>query len=447
MLHLTHRNNSRRKLLVAIAFALVPAVCVPVSAAFSQDIFINKDTTINNTWKIPEGAIMKFGSGGHISGKGTIRGGIIDASLHQWIFDTSLTIQPEGTYGKDFSAKWFGAGRMKDNAAALQKGINTVMANGSLRHFFIPKGIYNYSKPLTIANIYKGQYIGANIHIYGESSFWDGGSGTLLRYTSTEGFGLGLQLNKGTEINNLAIEGQFKSPTGNDADYYNIPFEQYKDANGKCGEGYAGIVIDYDGSKNTGGSTGVKIHDVSVGNFTINYSVSPNGKTFNADILVFENIRCGDAKVGFASGQAQEKGNVIRGIYSWGRIHTLVSIGRYGKAQAGNYLIDGGNIAGGCIRLFDISQSGWYASSVNNIFAESLATIGSITSQIPISISNSTFHFLFPSVVGKQTLFYSNTNKTKFSNCIFRYYGSKETMKFAGSAQYENCVFSGERIN
>jgi hypothetical protein len=44
-----------------------------------------------------------------------------------------------------------------------------------------------------------------------------------------------------------------------------------------------------------------------VGNFTIDYLVSPNGKTFNADILVFENIRCGDARVGFASGQARRK--------------------------------------------------------------------------------------------------------------------------------------------
>ena len=71
---------------------------------FSQDIFINKDTTINNTWNIPPGAILKFGSKGHIGGKGTIRGGIIDAALGQWIFDSTLTLNPEGTYGTAFSA-------------------------------------------------------------------------------------------------------------------------------------------------------------------------------------------------------------------------------------------------------------------------------------------------------------------------------------------------------
>ncbi|MEP7108150.1 MAG: hypothetical protein ABI760_09205 [Ferruginibacter sp.] len=422
-------------------------ILFPDRKAFSQDLFIGKDTTINSDWNIPSGTILKFGSRGHISGKGTIRGGIIDASLGQWIFDTTLTIVPEGTYGREFSAKWFGAGRVKDNSTALQKGINTVLANSeTLRDFFIPKGIYNFSKSLTIATIYKGQYTGSTIHIYGETSFWDCCNGTLLKYTSTDGFAVGLQLNKGTEINNLAITGEFKAPAGADSGYYNTAFEKFKDANGKCGEMYAGIVIDYDGTKNQGGSTGVKIHDISVGNFSIDYLVSPNGKTFNADILLFENIKCGDAKVGFASGQAQEKGNVIRGIYSWGSVHTLISIGRFGKGQAGNYMIDGGNVAGRCIRLFDINQSGWYSTSITNIYSESLGTIGNISSKIPAAISNCTFHFVFPAVIGKQTLFYSNTDKTRFTNCIFRYYGSTEPMKFAGAALYENCFFSGAQV-
>ncbi|MEO5890160.1 MAG: hypothetical protein ABIQ31_07905 [Ferruginibacter sp.] len=419
----------------------------PVGKSFSQDIFISKDTTINTTWNIPAGTILKFGSKGHISGKGTIKGGIIDASMAQWIFDTTLTISPEGTYGKDFSAKWFGAGRVKDNSSALQKGINTVLANNeTLKDFFIPKGVYNFSRSLTVANIYKGQYTGSTIHIYGESSFWDCCSGTTLKYTSTDGFALGLQVNKGTEINNLAITGQFKSPGGPDSVYYNIPFDKFKDANGKCGDMYAGIVIDYDGTKNASGSTGVKIHDMFVSNFSIDYLVSPNGKTFNADILLFENIRCGDSKVGFASGQAQEKGNVIRGIYCWGSTHTLISIGKYGKSQAGNYLIDGGNIAGKCIRLFDIAQTGWFSTTIANLFSESIATVGSITTQIPVSISNCTFHFVFPEVIGRQTLFYTNNEKTKFSSCIFRYYGSRQAMKFLGQATYDNCLFSGPLV-
>lgn len=426
-----------------ILLFLVPGLC-PIKA---QDVFINKDTTVDGVWNLPKGSLLRFGSKGFIRGTGTIKGGIIDAATTQWIFDSTLSVQPEGTYSTFFSARWFGAGYVKDNAGVLQKGIQTVLDNyGKLKKLFIPAGHYQFSRPLQVYRIYKDNYTACTIHLYGESSFWDSGSGTTLEYTGTSGYALGLQLNKGTEINNLTLKGQFKAPGGNDSAYFNIPFHQFKDANGKCDELYAGIVVDYDGSKNTGGSTGLKLHDLNVGNFSINYLVSPNGKTFNADILLFENIRCGDAKVGFATGQAQEKGNVIRGIYSWGSIHTLFSSGRYGKKQAGNYTIDGGNIAGRCIRLFDLSQAGWYNTNISNIYAESIASIGHVNSQIPVSISNSTFHFVYSSVIGRQTLFSCNQEKVVFTNCIFRYYGRKDPMLFKGPCNFINCHFSGPRV-
>ena len=207
--------------------ALFVLFCFVLSATTNaQDIFLNKDTTINNTWTIPKGSILKFGSKGKISGTGTIKGGIIDAALTQWIFDTTLTVSPEGTYTNVFSARWFGAGSVKDNAGVLQKGINTVLANsGTLRKFFIPRGVYPFSKSLTVASLYKGNYGGCTIHIYGESSFWDSGTGTTLQYTATDGFAIGLQLNKGSEINNLTILGQFKAPAAVDSVYYNIPWD------------------------------------------------------------------------------------------------------------------------------------------------------------------------------------------------------------------------------
>jgi hypothetical protein len=62
--------------------------------------------------------------------------------------------------------------RAKDNSSALQKGINTVLSNQeTLRNFFIPKGVYEFSRSLTISSVYKGQYVGTTIHIYGETSF------------------------------------------------------------------------------------------------------------------------------------------------------------------------------------------------------------------------------------------------------------------------------------
>ncbi len=427
----------------SLFFTLI--VLFVINRVNAQDIYINKDTSIDKTWNLPKGAILHFGSKGRITGKGTINGGIIDAALTQWIFDTTLTVNPEATFGKCFSARWYGAGMFKDNYVPLQKSINLVLQNSlKIRDLFIPMGEYAYSKPLIIQAKYKGRYSGATIHLYGESNFFDCCTGTTLVYKGYDQFALGLQLNKGTEINNLNIVGQFKAPENIDSNYYQMPMDKFTDVNGKCSFMYSGLVIDYDGSNAPGGSTGVKVHDMNVSNFSIDYLISPNGVTFNADILIFENIRCGNARVGFANGQAQEKGNVIRGIYSWGNIHTLYSSGRYGKSQAGSYTIDGGNIAGGCIRLFDISQAGWYSTNISNIFAESLGTIGNISTQIPLSISNCTFHFAPPLLTRKVPLLIVNSNKVAFNNCIFRYYGYKDPMRLVGDAVYNNCFFSGQ---
>jgi len=264
-----------------------------------------------------------------------------------------------------------------------------------------------------------------------------------LNYTGTTGFALGIQYGKGSEIDHLKILGKFISPQNTGIDYYNIPMEEYG-----INTGTSGLVIDYDGSLNTGGSTGLSIHDMWITGFEILYSISPNAVTYNADILIFENIRCGNGRVGFQTGQAQEKGNMIRGIYSWDNIHTLIRIGQAGKAQAGNYTIDGGNIAGGCIRLFDIRESGWFASSISNIFSESIGSIGSITAgssqnELPTAIKSCIFDFAYKSQAGTQRLLYCNSYYIKFQDCIFRYYGEKDELNMHGWGTFENCWFSG----
>jgi hypothetical protein len=404
---------------------------------YSQDIVIKKDTTVNNVWDL-SGRNIRFESGGKISGKGTLRNGFIDARLSQQIFDSSIVLTNMDVYGYRFSCAWYGAKPSNaDNWWNIQKTINTCITYG-IRECFLPKGVYSISKSLTIKNIYKEQYVGVPLHFFGESSMWYDGS--VINYTASTGFALGIQVGKGAEINNLTLRGKFRAPTTTGVEYYTTPFEKFGP------EGLFGLIIDYDNSKNQGGSTAIKVHDMIVSGFTVLYSVSPNGYTYNADILSFENIQCGEGRVGFSTGQAQEKGNTVRNITSWGKIHTLISIGRAGKAQAGNYTFDGGNIAGGCIRLFDINQQGWYTSSISNFFAESLWSIGNLNTGDsknlpPLPIRNSTFHF---AILGQdRNLLTSNSTAVKFDDCIFRYYGSQEVMSFNGVAMYSECFFSG----
>lgn len=410
----------------------------------TSDVVIRKDTIVNNLWVIPPTTILRFESGGHISGKGTIRGGVIQAALTQNIFDTTINLEESSLYGKDFSIMWFGANPTNvDNFNNLQKSLNTCIENNF--QCFVPKGDYKYSKSLKIQKTYKGQYIGVAVRLYGEGQYWDEKS--ILTYQGLTGFALGIQVGKGSEIDHLKVVGRFIPPNTSGTVYYNTSLGNFG-----TNRGNSGIVIDYDGTKGASGSTGIKIHDMWVTNFEILYSVSPNGVTANADILLFENIRCGEGGIGFQSGQAQEKGNIIRGIYSWDRLHTLISIGQSGKYQAGNYTIDGGNIAGACIRLFDIRQSGWYPSSISNLYSESIGTVGSIQAgdsqnTLPTDISKCVFHFQYISVAGVQTLLDANNPSIKFSSCLFRYYGSKEPMKMLGWATFENCSFSGPIVN
>jgi hypothetical protein len=398
---------------------------------------VNKDTTISGTWDL-HGKILNISA--KISGTCTIKNALIEANPFIQIFDTTVTLS--GCRAREFSAMWYGAAsNNKDNSAALQKSINTCINSMPL---YIPRGVYNYSKSLKIYVLDHNRYIGASIHIYGEGGIWN--EGTVLHYTGNE-FALGGQYLKGTEIDHLTLKGNFHSPAVNGPAYYSIPFSAYNDP--KVGQNLAGIIIDYDGSKNTGGSTAVQLHDLSVGNFAIDYEISPNGHTFNADIILMENITCGEARLGISSGQAQEKGNVIRGLYSWGRIHTVFATNLYGKNQAGNYTIDGGNIAGMPIRLFYNPESGWFPTHIANLFCESLGTIGTITAgdsknNMPTSISNCVFDFAYISEAGVQTLFTSNSPFIKFNNCSFRYYGAyNDTLHFAGIATFDNCSFSG----
>lgn len=398
---------------------------------------VTKDTTISGTWDL-HGKVLNISA--KISGKGIIRNALIEANPFIQIFDPTITLS--GCRTREFSAMWYGASpKNPDNSIALQQSINMCINSMPL---FIPAGVYKYSKSLKIFVLENNQYVGAAIHIYGEGGFWK--DGTVLRYTGNE-FAMGGQYLKGTEIDHLTLVGNFHSPTLNGPAYYAIPFEEYYDP--KVSKTLAGIVIDYDGSKNKGGSTGVQLHDLNVGYFAIDYLISPNGQTFNADIIIMENIRCGDARLGISAGQAQEKGNVIRGLYSWGRIHTIFATNIYGKHQAGNYTIDGGNIAGLPIRLIYNTESGWFPTHISNLYTESLGTIGTITAgdsknNLPTSIDNCVFDFALISQAGTQKLLNSNSTFIKFNNCLFRYYGNySDTLHFNGPATYENCDFSG----
>lgn len=407
------------------------------------DIVISTDTTISGTWVIPSSTVLRFTTGGHIHGTAIINGGIIDAAYTQWIFDSSITVNPSGLYNRNFSAMWYGAMPSKDdNWYQIQTAITACINRWPL---YIPTGNYNIKSPLYVYQIYNGVYVGCQIHIFGDANMWTPDFGTRINIIGNQPC-FKLQLNKGTEINNITLTGQFRSPATTDSIYFNTPIDSFLDVSGKgMTKSNRGINIDYDTNQDgsQSGSTAIYIHDLTIRNFFTCIIGSTNGQTLNNDILRIKNIQIGDCNRGIVSTQGQEKGNLIDGLYCWASVHTLFSSGNDLNGQGGNYNITNLNVAGRVIRPFCINNNNWGRISISNGFFEQIGEIGTLNDGKGMSISNCQFDFAYPQAVGKKNLITSSGNGIAFYNCDFRYFGQTDTLNMSGRASFINCFFTG----
>lgn len=416
-----------KKLLIPILlFALASCTkTVEVYTYVNTDnaVLVKKDTTITGVWDGHD-SVLRI-TNARIKGNGILKNWIIDAALTQWIFDTTITLQNCKTYGDRFSCMWYGASPSNaNNWWNIQKSIYTCIDN-NIRNCFLPSGKYDYAWTLRINKT--TPYQSTSLHFFGDANFWDPGQGTILNFTLTGGSAFNLQYNKGSEVDHISLTGKWKAPGGNDSTYYNLTEANYKDASGNnIGDFHRGFCIDGDAPPfGTSGSTGNSIHDIYIGGFARAISMSENGVTYNNDIEIFNNIHFGDCKYGFVCTQAQEKGNVVRGLYSWGSVYSLINIGTQGKAQAGNYTFDGGNVAGRCINLLNVNQGAWFSSSLKNFFCESIKSIGNIFTSIPFVIETSHFDFKFPSQIGQRIVLNNNSAQTQIRDCTLRFYNGQ----------------------
>lgn len=397
-----------------------------------QSIYhLKQDTTIAGIWDLG-GKILRLD--GKVYGTGTITNATISAYYKKDVLDTTVTLQ-DCDVDEAFSTAWYGAKSANaDNWKQLQTAADMCIAN----NIYMLKVVddYTITKEWTFKNVHNNEYVGFSMHLKGESNIW--GNKVTINYTGNF-YATGWQYCKGVIIDGVKIQGNYVAPTNTGVDYYTNAFPV---------KGYhAGIMIDYDGSKNTGGSTGVRITDTWVDGFDVCYDISPNGVTFNADIVKLENIRVGDCRIGVRSGQAQEKGNEIINIVAWGNCHTLIQIGKSGKFQAGQYIVRGGNIAGNVVQLFDVSLAGWNSFAVDGIYAESIARIGTILAstanhQMPVNLDKMNIRFALKTQAGGQPLINGNAPRILVSNSTLWYYGTTgENMNFQGQLTFMNCDF------
>lgn len=295
--------------------------------------------------------------------------------------------------------------------------------------------------------------------------------GSQISTTFTNTFAIGIQRGKGCKVRKLKLIGKFEPPfKGDKMKFYNAAFEEFTD--GVCRDNrtspYAAIVIDpftnspaskldpsgyypglaaYYGTNALSaqsGSTGTEIEEMSIDGFVVGICSSPNGFTRNAEITLINKVHFNACKLCISGGQEQEKANVISNIFCWGGTHTIFGTDLYGaKRAAGNWNIDHANIAGGVVRFIYNNQHGYFSSSISNVFAESLATWGTINSELACQISNCNINFEYPSRAGVQNLLTSWGENIVYRSCNFRYYGEKTPLKMEGNAVFDHCYFSG----
>lgn len=412
---------------------------------YASDIVIRQDTTVNNTWNIPATTIIHFESDGHISGTGTINGGIIQASYLSNLFDTTLTVRPSGMYNINFSARWMGAApsrSARDNRNSIQKAIDICKGSFPL---FIPRGTYNIDTTLKIESRVSNTYVSVALHLFGESNSWDeGGVGTILQFQNRAQAGIALQLNKGTEIHNLNIRGKWISPTGTVQSYYARTYAEYRDST--CGQFYFGIEIDYVYNPGGNGSSGINIHDCIVAKFTALIVCSLQGWSLNADAITIENMYFGECRDVVISTQGQEKGNIMRNVKCWSSHYTFFRSGQNNNIQGGGWTIDGFNVTGGN-QEFMINQGLWGQVNIMNGFMEQMKSLGEIGTNSQLKISNCQFDFRPTEEIGVRDLLNSGGQGVVFDNCLFRFFGIGGILQFKGVASYISCYYQGTYYN
>lgn len=375
---------------------------------------------------------------GYLTGDHTFENAnIVVHSEFAHVFDTTIKFKNCTFEDETFFTAW-NCKNDADSYVYLQKAINIALDNN------IPvlkaSMSYDYTQTLKVEKVSGANFAQVNLTIKGSGSLHN--QRQTLRYSGS-GIALGFQYAKGGGVEGLWIDGSYEPPTTTGPAYYNNAWPTMP--------GHIGIAIDYDSTRNSSGTSDFTVRNCNVRYFDIGYGISQNPKTNNADILLFDKIRVHDCRIGFKSGQPQEKGNIITYIESWGKIHTVFQNGVDSRG-AGDYVIKGGNIAGEPVQLFDVVLAGYNNFKVESMYAESLGRIGRVNaftsgSKMPASITVDA-RLVPPSIAGTQTIFTGGYARTQLRNCVIRYYGfTGLTINMASNFTIWNCDFEFSNVN
>jgi hypothetical protein len=336
-----------------------------------------------------------------------------------------------------------------DSYQELQAAIDFCIDHPGYR-IHLENGDFYISHPLIVAKIVNKDYGQVSIDMEGAAY----AKNSQPAYTSniittfTNGFAIGMQLNKGSVIRNIHFQGKFRFPnTLSQIEVDTLPFDKWKD--GICRDTrtspYAAIVIDPFGDRayynnpeytmypglekyylpgmDRAGSTAINISGCSIYDFVVGVLVTAAFQ-YNGELINVTDCRIDNCKVCYAYSQAQSKANTLFDLMVWGGVHTIVDGASYGfyhnDASTGPF-VDVMNVAGSVHQLFNVYAS-TFPFSAKRVYAESLFKIGIVRGLVgahfddfQVDFGNSGYGFPSPD-------FYYEGYNTTWTSCMLRLY-------------------------
>jgi hypothetical protein len=341
-----------------------------------------------------------------------------------------------------------------DNSPYLQAAFNYVVShNSQYTTLRVHSGHYRFLHSVLMYNYIASSnvYWPFTIILEGDNTYSSAdGSGTVFDFsTLTNSFGIGIQGGKGCIIRGIKLIGAWHPPKLTPTEFYNSGYGTAPAGNCRNTRfsPSSAIVIDpfgprvpsdggYQGSDGSGnplssyyrggmnGSTGIELSGIFFANWLIGLITSPNGGTFNAELLHAHHLQFQNVAYAVQGCQPEEKLNEVDHVECWGVTYLCFGTGMYGMGNPGNWHLHHWNIAGWVnIFVYNI-QGGYFQSQFDHIYAENIGRLGYISSSIGTEFGESVFDFANYSDASYHYLNGQITGQgVHYVNDQFRYYG------------------------
>lgn len=426
-----------------------------------------------------QGKKIIFREGGIFTGTGTISNFLFEATYDQVIFSTTINVSPKMLPTEMWSVKWFGAAgtNLVNDQPPIQRAIDTIISlqspGGILsKTLYFPPGSYRIDSPLLCFKWTGTDYAFFSLNMIGQRSayFNNDDCEAKIRCTFGDTFAIGYQLGRSSTIEGLIIQGVFNPIFSDYADYVGTPYVDWASTSSPAvrdepNSPYGGIVIEpFDntgtlpalarypglgsfyrgsGANISSGSSGIQIKECKIIGFVGDVVISPNGQTQNAENIHVIDCTLEIAKAAYISCQDQIKDNFVIRCISWQTVHTCIDSLNYGIGTGQAPYIDGWNIAGNVIQLYQV-QALRSQSSFKDIFAEGLWRVGDGDGGTGLTIQDCTFNFNLNTTPLILPPTHITGGRIVFRNCTFKYVDNNFDKKIVVNGDrymFEDCEF------